>query len=99
MPRVIITSGALVGLEHCRKFLQTKNALASRKAAKIISDSLKQLELHPEIGRPYEDIPELRELVIEFGSSGYIALYRYVPVEQLIYILAFRHQKETNYHH
>ena len=97
MPRLIVTSGALTGLERCREFLHTKNPLASRKAAKIISECFKQLELHPETGRPYDDSPELCELIIEFGASGYIALYRYLPVEQMVYILAFRLQKEINY--
>ena len=31
------------------------------------------------MGRPLDDQPELRELVIGFGEDGYVALYRYVP--------------------
>lgn len=84
MPRVIITSRAVAGLERCREFLVTKNPLASHQAAKVITASFKQLEVYPEIGRPYDDSPELRELVIEFGASGYVALYRYLPVEQVV---------------
>ncbi|MCU7836866.1 MAG: hypothetical protein KZQ83_16645 [gamma proteobacterium symbiont of Taylorina sp.] len=47
------------------------------------------------MGRPLDDFPELKELVFEFGGSGYLALYR----QELdnIYILAFRHQKEASY--
>jgi hypothetical protein len=37
----------------------------------------------------------LRELVIPFGDSGYAALYRHEPTLDLVYVLAFRHQKET----
>ena len=40
---------------------------------------------------------ELRELVIAFGDSGYVALYRYVATEEAVYVLAFRHQKEAGY--
>ena len=94
MPRVIITAGAVIGLERCRQFLASKNHLAAARAAKVIATSFKQLESHPEIGRPDNDSPELRELIIEFGASGYVALYRYVPSEGAIYILAFKHQKE-----
>lgn len=97
MSRVILTTQAVSGLERCREFLATKNTLASRRAAKVIADSFKQLEDYPEIGRPYDNSPELRELVIEFGASGYVALYRYLPIEQAVYILAFKHQKELKF--
>ncbi len=65
MSRVIITVGAVMGLEHCRQFLASKNHLAAARAAKVIATSFKQLESHPEIGRPDHDPPELRELIIE----------------------------------
>jgi len=55
------------------------------------------LESAPGIGRPLPDLPELRELVIVFGDSGYVALYRYVPDEDVVFVLAFRHQKEAGY--
>ena len=49
------------------------------------------------MGRPLDDQSEMRELVIGFGEAGYIALYRYVPSEQAVFVLAFRHQKEGEY--
>jgi plasmid stabilization system protein ParE len=97
MPRVIVTVGAVMGLERCRQFLASKNHLAAARAAKVIATSFKQLESHPEIGRPDNNTPELRELIIEFGASGYIALYRYVPSEDVVYVLAFKHQKELEF--
>jgi plasmid stabilization system protein ParE len=97
MPRVIVTSKAVEGLERCREFLAIKNPLVSRRAAKVIAVSFRQLEDYPEIGRPYDDNPELRELVIEFGAAGYVTLYRYLPIEQAVYILAFKHQKELQF--
>ena len=51
---------------------------------------------HPEIGRPAEGMePEYREWVIDFGDSGYIALYRYAG--ETAVIVAVRHQKEVGY--
>ncbi len=55
------------------------------------------LETNPQIGRPLEDSPELRELVIPFGSTGYVALYRYDKSENVVFVLAFRHQREAGY--
>jgi ParE toxin of type II toxin-antitoxin system, parDE len=39
----------------------------------------------------------MRELVIPFGERGYVALYRYEAEADLLYILAFRHQREGGY--
>ncbi|HLX53744.1 MAG TPA: type II toxin-antitoxin system RelE/ParE family toxin [Aquella sp.] len=97
MPQVIVTQGAIRGLERCRKFLMEKNPKAAMQAAKVISKNFTLLEKHPDMGRSYPEIPELRELVIEFGATGYVALYRYTQKENVVYILAFRHQKEVGY--
>ena len=54
------------------------------------------LEEHPQIGRPADDMePEYRELVISFGQSGYVALYRFEG--EIVVILAIRHQMEAGY--
>lgn len=94
---MIVTAGAAIGLERCRKFLFGKNPLAAERAAAAIGSQFSLLESHPEIGRPQAEVPELRELLIPFGSSGYVALYRFVPGEDAVYVLAFRHQKEAGY--
>ncbi|MCB5191381.1 type II toxin-antitoxin system RelE/ParE family toxin [Methylobacillus arboreus] len=41
--------------------------------------------------------PYLRELIISFGSSGYVALFEIEPGE-IVTILAVRHQRESDYH-
>lgn len=97
MPRLIITDGAVQGLERCRRFLAEKNPGASQKASETIGFYFSLLESEPEIGRPLGDLPALRELIIPFGESGYVALYCYEKVKEMLYILAFRHQKEAGY--
>lgn len=97
MPRVIVTEGAVQGLERCRQFLAAKSATAARRAGQAIQQQFLLLETTPSIGRPLSDAPELRELVIAFGDSGYVALYHHDPTEDAVYILAFRHQKEAGY--
>lgn len=97
MPRLIITDGAVQGLERCRLFLAEKNPDVSKRASEMIGYYFSLLESEPEIGRPLGDMPELRELIIPFGESGYVALYRYAKVNEMLYILAFRHQKEAGY--
>jgi len=40
---------------------------------------------------------DLRELVISFGETGYIALYRFVVQKDEVRVLALRHQREIGY--
>lgn len=97
MPQVVVTEGAALGLERCRRFLAAKSPEAARRAGQAIERQLLQLESAPDIGRPFPEMPELRELVIPFGDSGYVALYRNEPTADAAYVLAFRHQKEAGY--
>ena len=55
------------------------------------------LEANPLIGRlaPLDK----RELIIGSGSRGYVALYRYVPEIDTIFVLALRSQREAGYKH
>jgi len=97
VPRVIITQEAANGLERCRLFLVEKNPQAARRAGQAIERQFTLLETNPDIGRPLDDLPELRELIVAFGESGYVALYRHELESDTAYVLAFRHQKEAGY--
>ena len=70
---------------------------AARRAGQAIEQQFLLLETAPNMGRPLPEMPELRELVIAFGDSGYVALYRHEPADDTVYVLAFRHQKEAGY--
>ncbi|MDX2504435.1 MAG: type II toxin-antitoxin system RelE/ParE family toxin [Gammaproteobacteria bacterium] len=97
MPQIIVTEQAIKGMERCRQFLKRKNPLASKRAAHVIKEYFTLLETTPEIGRPIDEYPDLRELIIEFGDSGYLALYSFDNKQDQVLILAFRHQKEFEY--
>ena len=97
MPRVIITENAALGLERCRRFLAEKDRSATIKAVQVIEKQFSRLETEPESGRPVENHLDLRELIISFGNTGYVALYHYSSDTDSVLILAFRHQKEIGY--
>jgi plasmid stabilization system protein ParE len=97
MPQVIITDAARAGLQRCRKFLAAKDMEASKRAAAAIGGQFSALQTAPEIGRPFPNDPHLRELLIPFGDSGYVALYVHDRVQDQIIVLAFRHQREAGY--
>jgi len=97
VPHVIVTENASEGLKRCRRFLSVKSSEAARRASQMIARQFALLETTPDIGRPLPDVATLRELVIPFGDSGYVALYRHDSNDDAVYVLAFRHQKEAGY--
>ena len=83
-------------MQRLYRFLAEKNTGAAKRAVKSIREGVKVLAHQPAVGRPVEDMePEFREWLIDFGDSGYIALYRYDG--ETAVILAVRHQREAGY--
>lgn len=97
MPQVIITRRAARGLESCRTFLAEKNSRAAQRAAEMIAQKILLLEKLPDLGKPVPGYAGRRELIMEFGNTGYVALYHHDPAKDTVYMLAFRHQKEGGY--
>ena len=60
-----------------------------------IIKALNVLEYNPLIGHP--TATDKRELVIGRFSHGYVALYRYVPEIDTVFVLAIRNQREAGY--
>jgi plasmid stabilization system protein ParE len=57
--------------------------------------ALDVLESSPLIGRPVEN--GKRELVIATGAGGYLALYRFVPELDTVFVLGVRSQREFGF--
>lgn len=96
MPSVRLAPAALQDLQRLREFLRAKSPTAAQRAGAAISQAIRSLSDQPEIGRPVQDMTlEYRELVIDFGGSGYVALYRYAGQE--VVVLAIKHQREAGY--
>jgi plasmid stabilization system protein ParE len=96
MSRVILSPAALRDLQRLREFLREKSPDAARRSAKVIVKALQVLSLQPGIGRPAQNLgSDFRELPIDFGATGYLALYRQRGED--VVILALRHQLEDDY--
>ena len=96
MSQVRFSPNALRDLERLREFLRPKNPVAAKRAAAAIIKAIQVLGHQPQIGRPAQDMDiAYRELVIHFGDSGYLALYRYE--DDAVTVLSLRHQKEAGY--
>ncbi len=93
--RVVYSERALHDIERLFLFLAEHDNPAADASCEAITSSIELLKAHPYVGQRIEG--ELRELVISFGRSGYVALYRYLPARSEIRILAIHHQRELDY--
>ena len=83
-------------LDRLHEFMvEQAGPTVAARAIKAIMEAVALLERHPQIGRPAEQ--GLRELVISYGRTGYLALYRFDPLAEQVRILALRHQREFGY--
>ncbi len=71
-------------------------SLAERALA-TIPDAFRVLSTTPYTCRKAGRSPFLRELVISFGATGYVALFEIVGAQDVV-IAAVRHQREDDYH-
>jgi plasmid stabilization system protein ParE len=78
-----------------RALENAENPAASLAAVDAIQSAVENLAAHPLVGRRVEG--DLRELVISFGATGYIALYRFVVQQDEVRVLALRQQREIGY--
>lgn len=97
MPQVILSERAQSDLSRLHAFLLEKDAMVANRAMHAILEAFIPLERFPLIGRPVEDRADLRELVIDFGATGYLALYRTEGASDTVTILAIKHQREDGY--
>lgn len=67
------------------------------RALQAIKEGIGFLRRSPFACRKVGASPFIRELVITFGRSGYVALYEIVD-DSTIIIGAIRHQREDDYH-
>ena len=98
MAQIVYSARALENLD--RAFTTSPSeGLAAEAAAAAAADAIESavtnLAAHPLVGRRVEG--DLRELVISFGATGYIALYRFVVQEDQVRVLGLRHQREIGY--
>ncbi len=94
---ILLAPEALDDLERIFDFLADQDEALARGDLSRIREAIQILEHHPVIGRLARASGTLRELVISRGRSGYVALYEYSPVEDIVRVVAIRHQREVGY--
>ena len=94
---IVFAEEAFDDLEQIFDFNFERDPATALAHIDAVRSAILILEAHPRIGRQIGAGSTLRELVISHGQSGYIALYEHAPAEQLIRVVAIRHQREAGY--
>lgn len=71
---ILLSEEAAADVERVRYFLDANNPEAAKRALGRIFAVLEKLQDFPQLGRPTEDA-DIRQIVIRFGSAGYIVRY------------------------
>jgi len=90
---VVYTRHAFADLERLADFLAENAPDAAIAAMDVIRDGIEILGRHPLIGRQCEE--GLRELLISYGKSGYVALYSHEKPQDTVLVLTNRHQTDA----
>lgn len=81
-------------------FLLHNDVQAAASSRDAMAKAIELLEVFPFSCRKAvggNGSPFLRELIIPFGSSGYVALFE-IEDKATVTVLAVRHQREEDYH-
>lgn len=96
--RVRYTSSARDDIKRLYGFLLEADIAAAKHALAAVIEGVAMLRQFPFSCRKADPAdPFLRELLIPFGTAGYVVLYE-ISDEHTITILALRHQREDDYH-
>ena len=102
--RVRLTRGAEADLERLFDFVLDReleraggNLELAEQALVAIRAGVATLKTSPFTCRKAGQSPFLRELIIPFGRSGYVALFEIVGSTDVV-VSAVRHQLEDDYH-
>lgn len=102
--KVRLTRGAEADLDRLFDFLLERELSRDgsdlsfpMQAIAALRSGIATLKTSPFTCRKAGQSPFLRELVIPFGRSGYVALFE-IEDDSNIAVLAVRHQREDDYH-
>lgn len=101
---LIITQPARLDLARVFNFLNDLGATKqANEVMRLLEKSFAVIQRMPEIGRKYElsvngeTLPNVREVIVPYGKSGYSYLYVYDASNNQILILTVKHNRENAY--
>ncbi len=95
--KVRFTPEAEADLLRLYDFLLERDLAAADRALEAINRALEILRFSPfSCRKAGAGNPFLREVIIPFGSAGYVALFE-IEAKSTVTVLAVRHQREDDY--
>jgi plasmid stabilization system protein ParE len=95
--QVRFTEGSREDLKRLYAFLIEQDIQAANHALESIYKAIDLLKTFPFTCRKAQNNnPFFRELIISFGTNGYVALFE-IEENNFVTILAVRHQREDDY--
>jgi plasmid stabilization system protein ParE len=91
---ILLSPDAVEDVERLRTFLDQSNPDAAQRALALIWTAIDRLQEFPGLGMPTEDA-DIRQIVVRFGSSGYIVRYAVLPGDENILITRIWHGREA----
>jgi len=91
---ILLSPDAVLDVERVRGFLDERNPDAAKRALAAIWRALEQAQAFRELGALTAD-GDIRQLVVRFGSSGYIARYTVLPDTGDILVIRLWHGREA----
>jgi plasmid stabilization system protein ParE len=91
---ILLSRDAVKDVERLRAFLDHANPNAAKRALALIWAAIEKLQDFPALGMPTDD-PEIRQIVIRFGASGYIVRYVVLPETTDILVTRVWHGREA----
>ena len=96
--KVRFTPEAEIDLLRLYDYLLERDIDAAGRALEAIKAAVDLLQFSPfSCRKAMRERPLLRELVIPFGSGGYVALFE-IESSATVNVLAVRHQREEDFH-
>jgi plasmid stabilization system protein ParE len=91
---ILLSPDAVEDVERLRTFLDQSNPDAARRALALIWTAIDRLQEFPDLGMRTEDA-DIRQIVVRFGSSGYIVRYTVLTGDENILITRIWHGREA----
>ena len=95
--KVRFTPAAASDLQRLFNFLAERDAKSAKRARSAIAKGIEFLRTFPfSCRKASSEHPLLRELIISFGTNGYVALFE-IEDSQTVTVLAIRNQREEDF--
>jgi plasmid stabilization system protein ParE len=91
---IVFSPDAITDIERLRAFLDEANPRSARRAVAAILMAIEGLQELPERGMPTEDAG-IRQIIVRFGTSGYIVRYAILTRSSNILITRIWHGREA----